>query len=73
MEKLHWLGRKRASLKMARNASGSESRLIHYDLAGRYALKAGSDETQAIDLAHAIPPAINPIASPSLSKGIEDD
>ena len=59
MEKAHWLGRKRASLKMARDAAGSEARLIHYDLAGRYGLKAESAQTEALDLATSIPRAIN--------------
>ena len=38
MEQAYWLGRKRASLKMAQNAAGSEARLAHYDLAGRYSV-----------------------------------
>ena len=59
MEKAYWLSRKRASLKMAQAAVGSEAMLIHYDLAGRYGLKASSDETQALDLARSLPPAIN--------------
>lgn len=58
MEKAYWLGRKRTSLKMAQNAAGSESRLIHYDLAGRYGLKAGSAEPHAVNLADSLPPAI---------------
>ena len=58
MEKTCWIGRRIASLKLARNATGSESRLIHYDLAGRYGLNASSAETQAIDLANSVPPAI---------------
>ena len=58
MEKAYWLSRKRASLKLAKNAAGSEARLIHYDLAGRYALNASSIETQAIDLADSLPPPI---------------
>ena len=58
MEKAYWLGRKRASLKLARNAASSEARLVHYDLAGRYSLKAMSAETMAIDLADALPPPI---------------
>jgi hypothetical protein len=58
MEQAYWLGRKRASLKMARNAAGCEARLIHYDLAGRYSVKAMSAETQAIDLANAVPRAL---------------
>jgi hypothetical protein len=56
MEKAYWLNRKRASLKLAQNAAGAEARLIHYDLAGRYSLKAVSAETVAIDLADALPP-----------------
>jgi hypothetical protein len=40
--------------------------LIHYDLAGRYSLNALSVETQAIDLADALPPAIN-ASGPSIS------
>ena len=49
MEKAYWLGRKRASLKSANDAINSAARLIHYDLAGRYSVKARSAETKAID------------------------
>ena len=58
MEKAYWLSRKKASLELARNAAGSEARLIHYDLAGRYGLNAASAGTQAIDLADSLPPPI---------------
>ena len=58
MEKAYWLSRKRASLKLAHNAASAEARLIHYDLAGRYSLKAMSAETMAIDLADSLPPPI---------------
>lgn len=58
MEKSYWLGRKRASLKQAREASTSLARLIHYDLAGRYSLRAVSAETAAADLESALPPSI---------------
>ncbi len=40
MEQTYWLGRERAAMAMARNAASSEARLIHYELAGRYSLKA---------------------------------
>ena len=50
MEKAHWLRRKRASLKAAQVAEHSLARLAHYDLAGRYSLKALSAESQASDL-----------------------
>jgi len=58
MEQAYWLGRQRASLNSAARATSSEARLIHYDLAGRYSLKALSAETLAIDLADALPPPI---------------
>jgi hypothetical protein len=40
MEQAHWLARKRASLANARAALTAEARLAHYDLAGRYSVKA---------------------------------
>ena len=59
MEQAYWLTRKRTSLKSAQAATSSQARLVHYDLAGRYSLKAMSAETLGIDLANALPPAIN--------------
>ena len=40
MEKAYWIGRKRAAMAMARTASSAEARLKHYELAGRYSIKA---------------------------------
>lgn len=40
VEKKYWIGRKHAAMAMARGAAGSEARLIHYELAGRYSVKA---------------------------------
>jgi hypothetical protein len=40
MEKTYWLGRKRAAMAMARAATCSEARLAHYELAGRYSVRA---------------------------------
>ena len=40
MEQKYWLKRKRASVAKANDADSAEARLIHFDLAGRYALKA---------------------------------
>jgi hypothetical protein len=40
MEQAHWLNRKRASIGMAEKAISAEARLIHYELAGRYSVKA---------------------------------
>jgi hypothetical protein len=42
METAYWLGRERASLANARGATGAEARLIHYELAGRYSIKAAN-------------------------------
>ena len=36
----YWLGRKRRSMSMARHATSSRARLVHYQLAGLYSLKA---------------------------------
>ncbi len=58
MEQAYWLSRKRASLKLAQKAASSEARLAHYDLAGRYSLKALSAEARAIELADSLPPPI---------------
>ena len=58
LEKAYWLSRKRDSLKMARNAAGPEARLVHYDLAGRYSLKALSADVLAVGLADSLPPPI---------------
>lgn len=70
MEKAYWLSRKRASLKLAQNAVGSEARLIHYDLAGRYGLKALSAQTGAIDVADPQTPPI--LASSTALDGPDD-
>lgn len=40
IEQTYWLGRKRSAMTMALKAATSTSRLIHYDLAGRYSIKA---------------------------------
>ena len=40
MERTYWLLRGRDELEKARRAATSQSRLIHYDLAGRYSVKA---------------------------------
>jgi hypothetical protein len=40
MEKRYWIGRKRSAMKMARAARTSQARLIHYELAGLYSIKA---------------------------------
>ena len=40
MDNAYWLGRSDHALAMARIATTAESRLIHYELAGRYSLAA---------------------------------
>jgi len=72
MEKAYWLGRKRASLKLAREADTSEARLVHYDLAGRYCLNAYSSQTLAMDLADALPPPIYALRTNAAHKDYDD-
>jgi hypothetical protein len=45
MEKKYWIGRKRSAMGMARGAASAEVRLIHYELAGRYSIKAAQCPT----------------------------
>jgi len=59
LEKAHWLARKRTSLKLASSATSAEARLVHFELAGRYGIKALSVESERLDLVRALPPAIN--------------
>ena len=40
MENKYWTGRARSARAMARKATTSEARLIHYELAGRHSIKA---------------------------------
>ena len=40
MERDYWLRRKRVSFMLAGEATSAEAKLIHYDLAGRYSVKA---------------------------------
>ena len=56
MEKSYWLGRKKAALKAAQVAAGPEARLAHYELAGRYSVKAASTATGPIGSANPFPP-----------------
>ena len=73
MEKAYWINRKRASIKAAQGATSSQARLIHYDLAGRYSVNARSAETQAIDLANALPPPICVDRSSESARGQDHD
>ena len=45
MEQRYWLGREQVSLANAKAAIGGQARLIHYDLAGRYSIKAADSRT----------------------------
>ena len=55
MEQAHWLSRKRASLLMATNAATASARLIHYELAGRYSVKAADAARPQMHLEDAPP------------------
>ena len=68
MEQFYWLSRERASLEAAQDAVSAEARLIHYDLAGRYSVKAVSAETQAIGLGASLPRANCPGAADGHTK-----
>ncbi len=40
MERNYWLARNSVAAMMARQATSAEARLIHYEMAGLYSLKA---------------------------------
>jgi hypothetical protein len=44
MGQKYWLGRELSALSMASKASSSEARLIHFQMAGNYSLKAATFE-----------------------------
>ena len=50
MPKAYWLSRKAAALKLAREATSSKARLVHYDFAGHYSVKAAAAERPAVAL-----------------------
>ena len=53
MEQIYWLGRNRTSIANARAATSAEARLIHYELAGRYSIKAANAGRTQIQSARA--------------------
>jgi hypothetical protein len=55
MEQAHWLKRKRASIGMAEKSVSAEARLIHYELAGRYSVKAADAARPQLHLEDAPP------------------
>lgn len=68
MEKTYWLGRERASAAMARKARCSQSRLAHFELAGRYSVKAAnSDRVQSMIVA---PAAAAQLSQPQVEDAI---
>jgi hypothetical protein len=58
MEQAHWLSRKRASIAMAQKAVSGAARLIHYELAGRYSVKAADAARPQLYLEDAPPPEV---------------
>jgi len=73
MDKVYWLGRKRATLRLARESTSSEAKLAYYDLAGRYGLKALFAQSQTTDLADRLPPRLYAGRSRSTVQGASDD
>ncbi len=47
MDHKYWLRRKRASVIKAHDATSAEARLVHFDLAGRYSIKAADSAPPA--------------------------
>jgi len=66
MERAHWLSRKRTSIAMAEKAVSSEARLIHYELAGRYGVKAANAPRSQLHLEDAPPPEVTAVCKPQV-------
>lgn len=47
MEQTYWLKRQRSALTMACAAEAADTRLIHFDLAGRYSIMAAQSAVAA--------------------------
>jgi len=61
MEQSYWLGRKRAAGVMARKATSAQARLIHFELAGRYSIRAAHCEPAPLSPGEeAAPPRAEP-------------
>jgi hypothetical protein len=56
MDHIYWLERQRASTANACMANGSQARLVHLDLAGRYSLKAAQSAPAQSVPAPSMPP-----------------
>lgn len=47
MEQTYWLKRQRSAVDMAQGADKADTRLIHYELAGRYSIMAAQSGSTA--------------------------
>ena len=54
MENRYWIGRQRSAMTMAQTAATAEARLIHYDLAGRYGIRAAQSHPSPLPAALAV-------------------
>ena len=48
MDQKYWIERKRSSLANAEKATSSTARLVHFELAGRYSVKAANAPTVTV-------------------------
>ena len=70
MGKKYWIGRQGSAMAMARKASSAETRLIHYEMAGRYSIKAATSASFIFALE--VAPAENERATLHLREPIGD-
>ena len=55
MGQAYWLKRQQSALDMAKIADGAQTRLVHYELAGHYSIRAAQSAA-----AQLLPPLANP-------------
>ena len=66
MGQAYWLKRQQSALDMAKIADGAQTRLVHYELAGHYSIRAAQSATAELlpPLADPLPPRIVSIPWP---------
>jgi hypothetical protein len=73
MERDYWLGRKRASFRLAQDATSAEARLIHYDLAGFYSVQSARADRDSSGPAVMPTPAVEQLVPEADSPSIADE
>ncbi len=73
MEHDYWLGRERASFMLAGKATSAEAKLIHYELAGLYSVKAARSAREAVTAGNKFTAPVADVVAPELRGSAKAD